>query len=277
MEPSLRTRAIEVLETASVGEKARLTREYVRWWLGLAPDAKLVSGTSDSALETPSAAARQVSEVRRGREKKAGAKGLVHALCHAEGCAIDCFWDLVARFSRDVEVRLGAREAVAFCDDAARIAFEEATHFERLVARLEALGLHYGDLAATDTLAASMADTSDDCLARLAIVHLVHEARGLDVYHVIRARLERAGDAETARVVDLNYTDEIQHVKVMKHWFEKLAHASDPATPARDRFFAIVRDRRRWKLMGLKGPFNDEARREADMPSNWYEPLEVAD
>ncbi|KAJ8600959.1 hypothetical protein CTAYLR_006317 [Chrysophaeum taylorii] len=279
--PTLRLRALEILSTASVAEKARLTREHVLWWRSLGSEEKLLVGPADAGIETPEVAAREVAEVPRGREKKAGAKGLVHALAHAEGCAVDCFWDLVARFGHEVAATLPGDEAVEFGDDVASIALDEATHFERLSARLEALGLAYGDLPATDTLAASMRDTKDDCVARLAVVHLVHEARGLDVFAAGRARLDRAGDPASSAVLALNYEDEVRHVRLMKRWFERLVLAktkkkkttTTTTESPRAWFHAIVRDPNRWASQKLKGPFNHEARQRALMDPSWYVPL----
>lgn len=265
MDTSLRLRAIEVLSTGSAAEKVALTRQHVAWWRSTR-DRRIVGPNDDVGTPEPQ---RDITEVRRGREKKAGLKGFVHSLAHAECCAIDCFWDLLARFGHDIERRLGD-EAAAFADDVCAIALDEATHFERLAARLDALGVAYGDLSATDTLGASMVDTADDILARLAIVHLVHEARGLDVYDVGKARLDRAGDDATAAVLDQNYHDEVTHVALMLKWFVRLAGPN-----AQAQFHAIVRDRRRWKQQGLKGPFNHHARERAGMPPDWYAPLEL--
>lgn len=276
--PTLRLRSITVLRTSSVHEKARLTHEYAKWWHSLDRAQKQISGAADDGIETPDSPQRDVTEVRRGREKKAGAKGFVHSLAHAEGCAIDCFWDFIARFGREAVEALGD-EAIDLADDVIEIAVDEATHFERLSTRLDALGLRYGDLSATDTLAASMADTKDDCLARLAVIHLVHEARGLDVYSLGKARLERVHDHDTVAVLERNYNDEIKHVRLMKHWFERLVKvraAQDPRNVSpRDRYVEIVRDPRRWKQQGLKGPFNVDARTKAGMDSDWYLPLEI--
>ena len=68
-----------------------------------------------------------------------------------------------------------------FYNDWLTVLDEEAKHFLLLSARLGDFGAAYGDLPAHDGLWQAAQDTADDLLARLAIVPLVLEARGLDV------------------------------------------------------------------------------------------------
>ncbi|MFO0987742.1 MAG: DUF455 family protein [Alphaproteobacteria bacterium] len=70
--------------------------------------------------------------------------------------------------------------------------------FPLLSDRLAALGAAYGDLPAHDGLWQAAHETRHDLLARLAIVPLVLEARGLDVTPPMIARFDRLGDAESA-------------------------------------------------------------------------------
>jgi hypothetical protein len=62
-----------------------------------------------------------------------------------------------------------------------QVAEDESKHFSLLTTRLEELGSYYGAHTVHAGLWESALDTQDDLLARLAIIHLVHEARGLDV------------------------------------------------------------------------------------------------
>jgi len=80
--------------------------------------------------------------------------------------------------------------------------------------RLAAFGAAYGDLPAHDGLWQSAEETAHDLLARLAIVPLVLEARGLDVTPAIIANLERAGDEQSTAVLTRIYDDEIGHVAI---------------------------------------------------------------
>lgn len=99
-----------------------------------------------------------------------------------------------------------------FYEDWLRIAAEEAKHFSMWSARLEQLGAKYGDFAAHDGLWSNARDTSDCLLARLAIVHLVLEGRGLDVTLPSKGKLQRAGDEVSAQLLETIFRDEITHV-----------------------------------------------------------------
>src|SRR5439155_4813440 len=118
-----------------------------------------------------------------------------------------------------------------FATDWAEVAAEEAEHFALLAARLEAHGAAYGDLPAHDGLWEAAAATAHDLLARLAVVPLVLEARGLDVTPEMILRLARAGDDASAAVLRRIYQDEIGHVAVGLRWFEWLCRERgiDPA------------------------------------------------
>ena len=95
-----------------------------------------------------------------------------------------------------------------------------------LAQRLAELGAAYGDLPAHDGLWQAAAATAHDLLARLAVVPLVLEARGLDVTPVMIARLERAGDGASAAVLRVIYADEIGHVAIGLRWFDGCASSA---------------------------------------------------
>jgi uncharacterized ferritin-like protein (DUF455 family) len=193
-----------------------------------------------------------------------GRIALIHALAHIELNAIDLAWDMVARF-RGLDL---PRE---FHDDWAAVAAEEARHFEWLAARLADFGAQYGDLPAHDGLWEAAAATADDPIARLAVVPLVLEARGLDVTPPMAERLERAGDRQSAELLRRILADEIGHVAIGMRWFERLCRGRglDPQTA----FHAAVR---RSFSGNLKPPFNREARAAAGFPAGYYEPLAAA-
>jgi uncharacterized ferritin-like protein (DUF455 family) len=199
------------------------------------------------------------------RRRNFGALGgriaLLHALAHIELNAIDLAWDLVARFAGEGLPR-------DFFDDWVGVAAEEAEHFALLDTRLAALGGAYGDLPAHDGLWEAAAATAHDLLARLAVVPLVLEARGLDVTPEMTRRLERAGDHDSAAILHRIYTDEIGHVAVGVRWFGLLCRERglDPAATFQDRV-------RRFFKGQVKPPFNRAARDAAGFPSAYYEPL----
>jgi uncharacterized ferritin-like protein (DUF455 family) len=198
---------------------------------------------------------------RRNFGSLAGRIALLHALAHIESNAVDLAWDMVARFAQEGLPR-------EFFDDWVRIGADEADHFRLLSARLEEFGARYGDLPAHDGLWEAAAATSRDLLARLAVVPLVLEARGLDVTPDMAARLDSAGDKDSAAVLQIIYAQEIGHVAVGRRWFDFLCHAR--GLVPRDVFHERVN---RFFKGELKPPFNRAARDAAGFPTDYYEPL----
>ena len=153
----------------------------------------------------------------------------------------------------------------SFFDGWMRVAFEEAKHFRMVRDRLRQLGADYGDLPAHDGLWQAAHDTRNDLTARLAVVPLILEARGLDVTPALQAKMREAGDLESAAVLDVIYEDEKGHVAVGAKWFRFLCarQKKDPAAA----FQALVRANFRGPL---KAPFNDIARAEAGLTPSFY-------
>jgi uncharacterized ferritin-like protein (DUF455 family) len=257
--------AVAVLETADAGEKAAAARRLAAAW---------ASGSAQfvSPGETPKRPARgPFPELRRPGDmpkRKAGGAlekrvALLHALAHIELNAIDLAWDLIARFGSSDMPR-------AFFDDWVRVGDEEALHFTLLANRLKELGSFYGALPAHDGLWQAAEETAHDFLARLAIVPLVLEARGLDVTPAILDNLKRAGDDASAEILAIIYRDEIGHVSIGKRWFDHFAADSgrDPAALWQE----LVRKHFRGRL---KPPFNREALDVAGFSAAFYEPLVI--
>jgi uncharacterized ferritin-like protein (DUF455 family) len=193
-----------------------------------------------------------------------GRVALLHALAHIELNAIDLAWDAIARFADDDLPR-------TFYDDWVAVAAEEARHHALLAERLGTLGAAYGDLPAHDGLWQVALATAHDLLARLAVVPLVLEARGLDVTPPMIARLEQAGDDASAGVLRLIYADGIGHVAAGQRWFLWLAarRGLDPAKT----YQALVRGCFKGDV---KPPFNRAGRDAAGLPARFYEPLAPA-
>ncbi len=195
---------------------------------------------------------------RRAGRSESGRIALLHALAHIELNAIDLALDIVARFAP-------ADGGEEFASDWLRVAAEEAAHFELLARRLHDFGAAYGDLPAHDGLWEAAEKTADDLLARLAVVPLVLEARGLDVTPSMIERMERFGDRETSQILGLIYREEIGHVAAGRKWFVRvaLARGLDP----RHAWQELVMERFRGEL---KPPFNIAARNEAGLAEDWY-------
>ena len=149
---------------------------------------------------------------------EAGRIALLHALAHIELNAIDLSWDIVARFAGWSEA--GRRLPKAFFDDWVGVADDEARHHAMLEARLNRLGASYGDLPAHDGLWQASMATAHDLAARLALVPLVLEARGLDVTPAMIESLRRHGDDDSADALQIIHDDEIGHVAAGKRWFD---------------------------------------------------------
>jgi uncharacterized ferritin-like protein (DUF455 family) len=201
---------------------------------------------------------------RRAGKTRAARIALLHALAHIELNAIDLAWDLVARFASD-----GLPQA--FYDDWVAVGDDEARHFLALQDRLADFDAAYGDLPAHDGLWQAAVATAHDPLARLAVVPLVLEARGLDVTPPMIARMEAAGDPQTAALLTMIYNDEITHVAAGHTWFAHLCkeRGLDPEPT----WQSLVRSHFRGTL---KPPFNREARAQAGLPPGYYEALATA-
>jgi uncharacterized ferritin-like protein (DUF455 family) len=256
---------VAILAIADPTAKAAASQELATAWsAGAMVPGQAVPPPRPARPERPLLRPPKEMAKRRSFGSRAGQIALLHALAHIELNAIDLAWDLVARFA-------GEGLPCDFFDDWVGVAAEEACHFELLAGRLAELGACYGDLPAHDGLWEAAAATANDLLARLAVVPLVLEARGLDVTPEMAARLERVGDAESARILCRIYRDEIGHVATGVRWFDCLclARGLDPE--------AVFHERVRHFFKGeLKPPFNHEVRAAAGFPRDYYEPLTTA-
>ncbi|MEN3950683.1 ferritin-like domain-containing protein [Iodidimonas sp. SYSU 1G8] len=257
---SLTEAACAVLTTPGGRDKATLSRVVAAAWargeisvLGAAipPDRPARPGTPE--LLPPA---------QMPRRRSAGSTGtriaLLHALAHIELNAIDLAWDLIARFAADDLPR-------EFFDQWVTVAAEEGLHFLLIEDRLAALSAHYGALPAHDGLWEAATETAHDLRARLAIVPMVLEARGLDVTPAMIGRFERSGDEESAAILRIVLRDEIGHVAVGKFWFDYLCARTGDDSPT------LWRNLVRTHFRGaLKPPFNREAREKAGFPPDLY-------
>ncbi len=187
----------------------------------------------------------------------------LHALAHIEFNAIDLALDIVGRF--------GSGQPRPFVDDWLKVAAEESMHFALLDRRLRALGSHYGALPAHDGLWEASEITAHDLKARLAVVPLVLEARGLDVSPATIERFEAAGDKRSAQIMSRIYSDEIGHVRTGFRWFSACCDSNGESLE--NQWQTLVRTYFRGPL---KSPFNDSARESAGLTRNFYESLASA-
>ncbi|HEY0622022.1 ferritin-like domain-containing protein [Sphingomonas sp.] len=198
---------------------------------------------------------------KRGRGgSERGRIALIHALAHIEFVAIDLAFDMAGRF--------GGQFPRAFTDDWMQVGADEAMHFALLDRRLRQLGSHYGAMPAHGGLWEAAEATAHDAAARLAVVPMVLEARGLDVTPVTIERFEAAGDMATARILRRILSDEVRHVAAGTRWFESCC-AERRITPETE-WRALLE---RYFRGSIKPPFNDSARATAGLTREYYAAL----
>lgn len=266
MPETLTDMAVAVLTTADGRAKAALARAHAETWLraraagrplplGRAVPPDMPARPARPELKSP----RDVPRRRPG--SAAGRIALLHAVAHIELNAVDLHWDILARFAH-VPMPAG------FYDDWVRAGADEARHFDLVCDVLEGLGSHYGALPAHAGMWQAAQDTAQDLPARLAVVPMVLEARGLDVTPSMIGLFRQAGVEPAVAALETIYAEEVAHVAYGSKWFNFLCgrHDLDP----KDAFHDLVR---RHFHGTLKPPFNTEKRAEAGLPPDFYWPL----
>lgn len=262
---SLFEHALAIVRTPDTSEKVELAKTAARAWF----NHRLSKGRQSSITPMPDRPGRPekpelVPPRQMPKRRLGGPKGkiaMLHALAHIELNAVDMTWDLIGRYFH-------VAAPASFFDNWVRVGVEEAKHFELLDKRLQELGANYGDLPAHDGLWQAAQATGDNLLARIAIVPLVLEARGLDVSPSMIEKLRSLDDDASARILEIIYNDEKFHVAVGLKWFryfcEQQGLVPEPT------FQSLVRTHFRGHI---KPPFNDKARSEAGLTPGFYKPL----
>ncbi len=150
---------------------------------------------------------------RRGLGTTEGRAALLHAVAHIEFNAINLALDAAWRFR-------GLPDG--YYSDWISVAQDEARHFSLLQARLQQLGYRYGDFQAHNGLWEAAEKTAHDPLVRMALVPRVLEARGLDVTPGMILRLRENGDLPTVAILECILAEEVRHVAIGTHWFQRL-------------------------------------------------------
>ncbi len=187
-----------------------------------------------------------------------GRIALWHSLAHIEFVAIDLALDMAGRF--------GAEMGEEFVSDFLYVGADEAMHFALLDRKLKTLGSFYGALPAHGGLWEAAHETRGDVAARLAVVPMVLEARGLDVTPATLTRVRAAGDENGAKILARILDDEIRHVRFgTKHFIN---HAQASGKNPEIMWKSLVRTHFRGPI---KPPFNDSARLAAGLSRDFYE------
>ncbi|MGH8183157.1 MAG: ferritin-like domain-containing protein [Rhodanobacteraceae bacterium] len=245
--------AKRILDCAASEEKVALTRQT---FAAFREGRLALTGCDDSPapIGPPGRPARPRLVMprdvpQRGLGSNEGRAALVHAVAHIEFNAINLAWDAVYRFRGMPD---------AYYRDWASVAHDESRHFMMLSARLAQLGRAYGDFDAHNGLWEMAVKTAHSCLARMALVPRVLEARGLDVTPGMIARLRSVGDGATTDILEVILREEVPHVAAGTHWFRWCCEREgrDPDSTFAELLHEYV-------PTGLRGPFNLEARRAA--------------
>ncbi len=246
------------LLTADPTAKAMAARDVARRWR----QGRLAFRFDDSMPDTPAWPAAPellppAQMPRRGGGSDHGRIALWHALAHIEFVAIDLALDMAGRF--------GAEMGPGFVSDFLAVAADEAMHFALLARKLRSLGSHYGALPAHGGLWEAATQTRHDVAARLAIVPMVLEARGLDVTPGTMRRVRGQGDVLGVKLLQRILDDEIRHVAIGTKHFVALSEKAGETPQIR------------WKCLlksyfrgSLKPPFNDSARLAAGLSLDFY-------
>ncbi len=248
--------AIEILNSAPPEDKIRLSRCYAKDW----QDGVLSHAFPACPPNRPARPMAPELLMPRYMPKRRNVAALLHAIAHIEFNAIDLAWDMVARFGGDMPR--------GFTDDWTQVADDEARHFQMITDRLQSYGVTYGDMPAHDGLWQSAMDTAHDLLARLAVVPLVLEARGLDVTPAMIVRLEKVNDFKSAEALSTIHEEEIAHVYAGQKWFNYLCQKKnlDPAETYQNLVSQYFKGK-------IKPPFNKAARTRAGFEEFFYLPL----
>ncbi len=186
-----------------------------------------------------------------------GRIALWHSLAHIEFVAIDLALDMAGRFGGQMEPQ--------FTTDFLQVAADEAMHFALIERHLAMLGSHYGALPAHSGLWDAARETAHDVAARLAVVPMVLEARGLDVTPQMLERVRASGDKRGEKILSRILDDEIAHVRFGSMHF--IALAKNRGESPESLWKSLVARHFRGSV---KPPFNDSARLQAGLPRSFY-------
>ena len=174
---------------------------------------------------------------------------LLHSVAHIELSAVELALMAVADFPQ---------QPGEYHRAMLQVAREEVIHTRMLLHRLRELGCELGSdpvhLALFET-----ASAHSDLPARLAVVPRILEARGLDVSERLRDGLIRAGDPESAAILERIYRDEIGHVRTGTVWYREACAQRGIDGEA---YFLEMMEKFRPRRGGI-GPIDHDGRRSA--------------
>ena len=236
------------LVESNLDEKTRLSFLTSRLWNeGL----KLVHDDTIINIRNPGRPVRPIlvnpdNLANRGTGTRNGRITMMHAIAHIEFNAINLAWDAIHRF-RGLPVE--------YYSDWVKVANDETRHFVMIRKYLIEQGYDYGDFDAHDGLWHMADRTSHDPLVRMALVPRVLEARGLDVTPLMIEKFQQANDVEAASILEVIYSDEIEHVKTGSRWFSYLC--KERQLHEQDTFVSLFKE---YVGHSIRGNLNYQAR-----------------
>ncbi|MDO9403441.1 MAG: ferritin-like domain-containing protein [Polaromonas sp.] len=250
---TVRQSALQALTATEADQKIALTRALHAQAGALDIGDLPAAGTAPVPGQPPRPELRVHLDVpKRSPFTPEGLAALLHAITHIEFNAINLALDAIWRFGGMPR---------QYYTDWLQVAVEEALHFSLLRDHLRSLGHDYGDFPAHTGLWDMTAKTSDDVLARMALVPRTLEARGLDATPPMQARLRKVGTPaalQAVDILDIILRDEIGHVAIGNHWYRYLC-AERGLEPVAT-YAALARQ---YGAPRLRGPLNLDARRSA--------------
>ncbi|KAI1433803.1 hypothetical protein GGR50DRAFT_666504 [Xylaria sp. CBS 124048] len=270
---------VHILNTPDPERKIELTTHLFSLFATREKSSSPMSIGAGNAMPPDIPPRKDLQEVKPGQMPRSSKGGslksriaILHALANIEQWAIDLAIDICVRFA-SFQTTTAANSASqslprTFYYDWLKVANDEAKHFSLLRARLEELGSHFGALPVHHGLWESATETAHDLRARISVIALVHEARGLDVNPLTIEKFHAAEDVESVEVMTVIHNDEITHVTTGHRWLTWICQQEE--TDPVQVFRANVRKHFRG---AVKGPFNTDARQQAGMDSRYYEGL----
>lgn len=246
----LRTQALACLAQTDFLEKTKTVADLALAWetgsCRISPNDALIAPSNIPGQPNKPDLVSPKDVARRNMRTTEGRAVMIHALAHIEFNAINLALDAIWRFTNMPE---------QYYSDWLKVAAEEAYHFTLLNEHLIKLGYVYGDFPAHNSLWEMATRTSDDILARIALVPRTMEARGLDASPALRSKVAQVGDMEAAAILDVILRDEIGHVAIGNHWFNWLCEARGLAPIGT--YAALAKQ---YEAPTPRKPFNHQAR-----------------
>ena len=199
-----------------------------------------------------------------GRLCEPGQRGrLLHAFANHELLALELFALALLRFpDAPAPFRLGLGRVMA----------EEQAHLRGYLARMQALGVSFGDEAPSAFFWTSLAParTLPELVAGLS---LTFEQANLDFAAHFAGLLRRLGDEETAGLLERVLADEVGHVHHGLTWFERWR---EPSRPLWEAWVAALPPPLVPRRARGRGELQREARRQAGLPDEFVRRLALA-